>query len=355
MTAYLAKTNLFVGGPPGTGKTALAKAAGTAFEMKNFYYLMGADTTADELLGSLDLDALSRNEWLRDLTNGIADAELVILDEGFKANSPCLNKFLGLALDGEVSNGKQRVKAPLVCMTVCSNELPQESNLAPFWDRLALRIWVEDVNLKARKELMMREAGLKSKPTITQQITLQELSLMQVEASQVIWTEEMIGLVLEIKKRLSDHQIKISTRKSVQLIKLVGAYAYVCGFNRVEEQHLEVLQYIFWNEPSQRATIATEIKTVIEAAGNAIDLLRDSVQAILDTVKSADQGNYSRYRLLLLSADSKLLEIINEVRSLRDMSIPNSKKFNLAAEIMLDIEAARKDQILEPLAAFEYE
>lgn len=288
ITSILAKSNGFQGGKPGTGKTSLTKAITEAFEGRCFYYLMNSTTTPDEIIGAVDLAALTNGQgFKRDLAFGLVTANTAILDEGFKANSPCLNALLGIILDREYNNGGQIVRSPLNSLWVCSNELPTDEILAPFWDRLVIRYWVSDVSRSAKKTLMLRQAGVLKMPSVTVQITQHELATMQQQAISTPIDDAIVDALLNVTNELeSEHGLIASTRKHNQLIDLIRCYAYASGDAEVEEEHLEVLEHTLWNQPQERSLVQKALKkfgnplstqaiAILEAAKQSFNAIKD--------------------------------------------------------------------------------
>jgi len=286
LTSMLAKSNGFAGGPPGTGKTSLAKSMTQGFSGRCFYRLMDSTTTPDEIIGAVDLKALTDGDgFKRDLTKGLVTADMAILDEGFKANSPCLNAILGIILDHEYNNGCEgTVTSPLKSLWVCSNELPQDESLAAFWDRLLVRFWVTDVSRPAKRTIMMRQAGLLHTPPITVKISQENLIQLQQEAIATPVEELVIEAILNVTDELEKELGTVtSTRKHNQLINLIRCYAYVCGDSAVDEEHLDLLENCLWSKPEERGAI----KKALKQYGNP---LNTQATSILDAAKQIFNG-----------------------------------------------------------------
>jgi MoxR-like ATPase len=120
--ALLARQHLVVLGPPGTAKSALVTSLAERIWPQNgaglrtFAYLMTRFTTPEELFGPVSVSELKRDEYRRITAGKLVEAELVFLDEIFKASSAILNSLLKIANERVFHNGDQEMQVPLISL-----------------------------------------------------------------------------------------------------------------------------------------------------------------------------------------------------------------------------------------------
>src|SRR5262245_57677214 len=140
LVALLARQHLVVLGPPGTAKSALVTELANRISpqngagLRNFAYLMTRFTTPEELFGPVSVSGLKRDEYRRITAGKLVEAELVFLDEIFKASSAILNALLKIANERVFHNGGQEMHVPLISLFGASNEMPQGNELEALWD-----------------------------------------------------------------------------------------------------------------------------------------------------------------------------------------------------------------------------
>jgi MoxR-like ATPase len=164
----IAQTNLVFLGPPGTAKSLLVRSFAQSLGVRPidvpikdedklarlaevpgqprqrrrlFEYLLTRFTTPEELFGGTDINVLLKSgAFCRRTTGMLPQADIVFLDEIFKANSAILNSLLSLTNERIFYNMGQAFKVNLAFTVGASNETPDESELGALYDRFPIRV-----------------------------------------------------------------------------------------------------------------------------------------------------------------------------------------------------------------------
>ena len=120
-----------------------------------FEYLVTRFTTPEELLGPVNVKVLLRHALhLRQTRSLMPRAEIVFLDEVFKANSSILNALLSVINERLFYNAGIPWSINLTMLFAASNEPPQEADLGAFYDRFPVRALCDPVEAAILKELL---------------------------------------------------------------------------------------------------------------------------------------------------------------------------------------------------------
>lgn len=264
----LAGEHMILVGPPGTAKSAIIRLFAQLVQARYFEYLLTRFTEPNELFGPVDMTAFRQGEYRRRVEGMLPEAEIVFLDEVFKANSAILNSLLTLLNERRYMNGAKVVHCPLLSVFGATNEVPNDENLQAIFDRFLVRVRSNNLDSYHFQNLVTR--GMENE---LRQITGQEddtrplltsehlHSLHRGFAQLMRFPESFLttykGLIFQIRSE----GISISDRRVVKLTKLFAASALFDGRSEPCEADFFVLKHI-WNS-LEHAEILEEIVTPV--------------------------------------------------------------------------------------------
>ncbi|KAH3757805.1 AAA family ATPase [Pelomyxa schiedti] len=155
MLAVLCRQHVLLFGPPGTGKSAVCidvcKVIHTEVGKRSFFNIvLHAGTTLDDLVGTIDLEALDRNILVRCKQNKLCGEHTLFafIDEIFKAQRQVLTVLLPILNERDFFDGTELIHLPLHTVFAASNEVPMDANQGALFDRFLLRVLVCPISNK---------------------------------------------------------------------------------------------------------------------------------------------------------------------------------------------------------------
>ena len=113
----------------------------------SFEYLMSRFSTPDEIFGPVSIKKLKDMDTYERLVDGyLPSADVVFLDEIWKAGPAIQNSLLTVLNEKIYTNGRTKINLPMKLLVAASNEIPEVgSGLEAIWDRFILRVISESV------------------------------------------------------------------------------------------------------------------------------------------------------------------------------------------------------------------
>ncbi len=235
-------------GEVGTAKTALIERLAKMIDAKYFYYLLTRFTEPDELLGALDINALREGKYVRRTEGKLPEAEIVFLDEIFKASSAIRNILLDIILNKRIFSDGTYIQLPMLALYTASNEISTDVEDMAFYDRLTIRCFVKSVSEDSWEELIEKGILLDGNLEAPKLMSVEEVKDLQRMVNErfrnITKNTTLIRKYIEALAVLRQRGVKISDRRKIKVLKTASAISVVYGEENVSLDSLaEALKF----------------------------------------------------------------------------------------------------------------
>ncbi|OOE35738.1 AAA family ATPase [Salinivibrio kushneri] len=297
LLAALAGESIFLLGPPGIAKSYIAKRLIEAFDNSQFFeYLMTRFSTPEEVFGPLSIQALKDEGKYVRLTDGyLPNADVVFLDEIWKAGPAILNTLLTVVNERTFKNGEHVYPVPMRLLVTASNELPEpDSGLDALYDRMLLRVFVNRIQEKKNFKLMLTEPS-QDEATVADKLKIshQEYQHWQTIIPTLDLPDAIFEKLYTLKQRVENagseqsqfdpSELYVSDRRWKKAVRLLKAAAFFNGRDEVAPLDLLLLEDCLWHSPESRDVV----QTVMQAFAKEVLFDQQEVLALIDDVKVA--------------------------------------------------------------------
>ena len=288
LLAALAGESIILLGPPGVAKSMVARQLKTAFrEAQSFEYLMSRFSTPDEIFGPVSIQKLKTSDTYERAVEGyLPTADVVFLDEIWKAGPAIQNTLLTVINEKIFRNGNREMHLPLKLLVAASNELPAKGEgLEALWDRFVIRIESRPIKLEKNFRAMLLEAptdflgptdftdstdssGSMGKSDSADfsdlKITAEEYAEWAEKICKIGVKEVVLDAISAIRKSLravnvdeaaERRNIYVSDRRWKNIVRLLRTSAFMQDREEVDICDLLPIYHCLWQEPEERDAI----------------------------------------------------------------------------------------------------
>lgn len=278
LLTMLAGENLVLIGPPGTGKSMIARRVAEILETHQdagyFEYLLTKFSTPEEIFGPLSITELKADRFKRNTAGYLPTVQIAFLDEIFKASSSILNSLLTILNERVFHNGSEPQKVPLLSLISASNELPTgEEELNALYDRFLVRSFVDYVREDNLHKLF--EATTAAPPF--QKLTQLDLSEIQNAAETVVISTDIINIIRSIWAQhkttfKEDRRENLSDRRLKKIIQLLRISAATNERQAVDLSDVMLLKNCLWNHYDNAEKVRDIIIKTLQKHSYAVPL-----------------------------------------------------------------------------------
>ncbi|NJO86776.1 MAG: AAA domain-containing protein, partial [Lewinella sp.] len=280
----VAGESIFLLGPPGVGKSLIARRLKFAFADGNsFEFLMSKFTTPDEIFGPISIKKLKEEDAYERLTDRyLPGAHVVFLDEIWKAGPAIQNALLTILNEKIYRNGAHDLDVKIRGIITASNELPpRNQSLEPIWDRFLLRLELGKIKQFDNFLGMITNTGDLYADPVAAELKLSEAELQGWSAlidavvvpPEVLNTIQLVNLRLEEYNAQPNHaerQINIYDRRWKKIVRLLRTAAFLNGRTQVNLMDCFLCEHCLWNSPEQREVVREILVEAIRHHGYSL-------------------------------------------------------------------------------------
>lgn len=320
LLAAVAGESIILLGPPGVAKSMVARRLSDAFaNAKSFEYLMSRFSTPDEIFGPVSISKLKSSDDYERVTDGyLPTADVVFLDEIWKAGPAIQNTLLTVINEKIFRNGNKVERLPLKLLVAASNELPaQGEGLEALWDRFIIRLESRSIKKDADFDKMLRDENDVAEDVAGDlKITNEEYSKWTQQIKSITISDHVLDVIHKIRRSLSSVSIEgtderrtvyVSDRRWKNIAHLLRTSAFLQDRKEVGVEDLLPVYSCLWQEPEERDGIRQSvIRCMFSPFAIRLEDMKRSLAEEIKSARAARAAGRISSRQMELDADKKL-------------------------------------------------
>ena len=284
LLSALAGESIFLRGLPGVGKSMVARRLKLAFKDATvFEYLMSRFSTPDEIFGPVSISKLKDKDCYERITAGyLPEAEVVFLDEIWKAGPAIQNSLLTVLNEKIYLNGNREIHLPLKGIISASNELPaQGEGLEALWDRFLIRYIVNPIEGKDNFFKLLAPSAREEPIAVPRPITSEDYADIRQNSRSVSIPDALMETIFAIREKLNakvnakdavtgdiveeNQKFYVSDRRWKKAAGVIRVSAYLNGRKEVNLSDILLLSHMLRNDDGSIDTVRQIIAEQVAA------------------------------------------------------------------------------------------
>ncbi len=320
LLAAVAGESIILLGPPGVAKSMVARRLKDAFKEAQFFeYLMSRFSTPDEIFGPVSISKLKTADNYERSTEGyLPTADVVFLDEIWKAGPAIQNTLLTVINEKQFRNGNKVMHLPLKLLVAASNEMPaQGEGLEALWDRFVVRLESKSIRQEDNFDRMLLDASPEAAGVPKRlQIGAAEYAKWSKAIDGTRVGQGVLDAIHQIRKSLravaidgTDERraVYVSDRRWKNIIRLLRASAFLQDKAEVGMDDLLAIYHCLWQEPEERDEIRRLVtRSVFAPMGDRLEKLKRLLAEDIKAARAARAANRISSRKLERDANKRV-------------------------------------------------
>lgn len=319
----VAGESIIILGPPGVAKSMVARRLKCAFkDAKSFEYLMSRFSTPDEIFGPVSISLLKTSDkYERTIDGYLPSADVVFLDEIWKAGPAIQNTLLTVINEKLFRNGDKEIHLPLKLLVAASNELPaQGEGLEALWDRFLIRIESGSIKGAENFERMLLDSSDEKDVVTTNkwQITNEEYAQWMEKIPGIGVSDSLLKCIHVIRKAIGAvtlsstderHNVYVSDRRWKKIVKLLRTSAFLQDRKKADLADLLPIYHCLWNEPDECEDIRKiVIRSLFSEFGTELAKLKLALEGDIRLVRMHGATWKAKASILKRDGDKKIFD-----------------------------------------------
>lgn len=280
LLATLSGESIFFLGPPGVAKSLISRRVKDIFkDGSSFEYLMNRFSTPDEIFGPIAISKLkNEDKYERKVQSYLPTADVVFLDEIWKAGPSIQNALLTVINEKKYRNGTQEIDIPLKGLISASNELPAKGEgLEALWDRFIIRYIVENITNEDNFNAFLKKSTIDISSTIDEDLkfSTEEYNQCQYEIDTINIPDEVLRVISFIRYSVTEYNAKeenkakiyISDRRWKKIVRFLKTAAFLNDRKEINLGDCFLIAYTLWDEVEQIDFVKEAVTIAIKNHG----------------------------------------------------------------------------------------